>query len=225
MADFDFNRFCLNLLAGKAMPVVDVKNIKGKKVATIDLIDGIFNVPVKSSVLHQVVNMQLANRRAASASVKHRGEVSGSTRKLYRQKGTGRARRGDIKSPLLRGGGVVFGPDGRTYAFSVPKKIRKLALKMALSSKLQTNELIVLDKFDLPQIKTKEFVSVLNALKLINALFVIEEKNENLELSSRNVPDIKVLQSNGLNVYDILKYKTLILVEPVIKDIERRLAA
>jgi large subunit ribosomal protein L4 len=207
------------------MPVLDVKNIKGKKVNTIDLADSIFNVPVKSSVLHQVVNMQLANRRAAVASVKHRGEVRGSTRKLYRQKGTGRARRGDIKSPLLRGGGVVFGPDGRTYAFKVTKKIRRLALKMALSSKLQTDELIVLDKFDLPQVKTRDFVDILSSLKLSNALIVTEEKNENLVLSSRNVPDIKVLQSEGLNVYDILKYKTLILLEPVIKNIERRLAA
>ena len=207
------------------MPVVDVKNIKGKKVTTIDLVDHIFNVPVKSNVLHQVVNMQLANRRAAGASVKHRSDVRGSTRKLYRQKGTGRARRGDIKSPLLRGGGVVFGPDGRTYAFKVPKKIRKLALKMALSSKLQTDELIVLDKFELPQIKTRDFINILSGLKLSNALIVLEEKNDNLELSSRNVPDIKVLQTKGLNVYDILKYKTLILLEPVIKNIERRLAA
>ena len=207
------------------MPVVDVKNIKGKKVTTIDLVDRIFNVPVKSNVLHQVVNMQLANRRAAGASVKHRSDVRGSTRKLYRQKGTGRARRGDIKSPLLRGGGVVFGPDGRTYAFKVPKKIRQLALKMALSSKLQTDELIVLDKFELPQIKTRDFINILSGLKLSNALIVLEEKNDNLELSSRNVPDVKVLQSKGLNVYDILKYKTLILLEPVIKNIERRLAA
>lgn len=207
------------------MPVVDVKNIKGKKVTTIDLVENIFNVPVKSSVLHEVVTMQLANRRAASASVKHRSDVKGSSRKLFRQKGTGRARRGDIKSPLLRGGGVVFGPDGRTYAFKVPKKVRKLALKMALSSKLQANELIVLDKFELKQIKTKDFVDLLSGLNLTNALIVTGEKNENLELSSRNVPDIKVLRSEGLNVYDILKYKTLILLEPVIKNIEGRLAA
>jgi large subunit ribosomal protein L4 len=208
-----------------AMPVVDVKNIKGKKVTTIDLVENIFNVPVKSSVLHEVVTMQLANRRAASASVKHRSDVKGSSRKLFRQKGTGRARRGDIKAPLLRGGGVVFGPDGRIYAFKAPKKVRKLALKMALSSKLQDNELIVLDKFELKQIKTKDFVDLLNGLNLTNALIVTEEKNENLELSSRNVPDIKVLRSEGLNVYDILKYKTLILLESVIKDIEGRLAA
>jgi large subunit ribosomal protein L4 len=208
-----------------AMPVVDVKNIKGKKVTTIDLVENIFNVPVKSSVLHEVVTMQLANRRAANASVKHRSDVKGSSRKLFRQKGTGRARRGDVKSPLLRGGGVVFGPDGRTYAFRVPKKVRKLALKMALSSKLQANELIVLDKFELKQIKTKDFVDLLSGLNLTNALIVTGEKNENLELSSRNLPDIKVLRSEGLNVYDILKYKTLILLEPVIKNIEGRLAA
>ncbi len=207
------------------MPAVDVKNIKGKKVATIDLVEDIFNIPVKSSVLHEVVTMQLANRRSGTASVKHRSDVRGSSRKLFRQKGTGRARSGDIKSPLLRGGGVVFGPDGRKYAFKVPKKVRKLALKMALSSKLQANDLIVLDKFELKQIKTKDVVELLKGLNLTNALIVTAEKNENLELSSRNVPDIKVLRSEGLNVYDILKYKTLILLEPVIKNIEGRLAA
>jgi large subunit ribosomal protein L4 len=198
----------------KAMPAVDVKNIKGKKITTIDLVENIFNVPVKSRVLHEVVTMQLAKRRAATASVKHRSDVKGSTRKLFRQKGTGRARRGDIK-----------GPDGRRYAFKVPKKVRKLALKMALSSKLRANELIVLDKFELKQIKTKDVVGLLKGLNLMNALIVTAEKNENLELSSRNVPDIKVLRSEGLNVYDILKYKTLILLEPVIKNIEGRLAA
>ena len=207
------------------MPAVDVKNIKGKKVATIDLVENIFNVPIKSNVLHEVVTMQLANRRSGTASVKHRSDVQGSSRKLFRQKGTGRARRGDIKAPLLRGGGVVFGPDGRKYAFKVPKKVRKLALKMALSSKLQANDLIVLDKFELKQIKTKDVVAFLSGLKLTNALIVTAEKNENLELSSRNVPDIKVLRSEGLNVYDILKYKTLVLLEPVIKNIEGRLTA
>ena len=207
------------------MPVVNVQNIKGKKVTTVDLADRIFNVPIKPNVLHEVVTMQLANRRAASAMVKNRGDIRGSQRKLYRQKGTGRARRGNIKSPLLRGGGVVFGPGGRVYAFKVPKKVRKLALKMALSSKLQAKEILVLDKFELKQIKTKDFVDVLNSLKLSDTLIVTDEKNENLELSSRNVPDVKVIRSEGLNVYDILKYKTLILLEPAIKNIEGRLAA
>ncbi len=207
------------------MPVVDVQNTKGKKVTTIELGENIFNVPVKPSVLHEIVTMQLANRRAATAAVKHRSDVRGSRRKLFRQKGTGRARRGDAKSPLLRGGGVVFGPDGRRYAFKAPKKVRKLALKMALSSKLNASELIVLDKIDLKQIKTKDFVEILKSLKLTDTLIVTDAKNQNLERSSRNVPNVKVLRPEGLNVYDILKYKTLILLEPAIKHIERRLAA
>lgn len=206
------------------MPTVAVQNIKGKQVSQAELADHIFNVEVKKNVLHDVVNMQLANRRAASASVKHRSDIRGSRRKLYRQKGTGRARRGDIKSPLLRGGGVVFGPDGRKYAHKVPKKIRKLALKMALSSKLQTDSLIVLDQFDLSEIKTKAFVSVMDALKLDNVLVVTAEPNENLELSSRNLPAVKVLRSEGLNVYDILKFRTLVLTEPAVKSIEGRLS-
>jgi large subunit ribosomal protein L4 len=207
------------------MPVIDVKNTKGKKVTTVDLAENIFNVPVKPSVLHEVVTMQLANRRTAKAAVKHRSDVRGSGRKLFRQKGTGRARRGDIKSPLLRGGGVVFGPDGRSYAFRAPKKVRKLALKMALSSKLQAKEIVVVDKFELEQIKTKDFVDILKNLKLTKTLIVTEGENENLERSSRNVPGVKVLRHEGLNVYDILKYKTLILLEPAIKHIEGRLAA
>ncbi len=207
------------------MPVVDVRNTKGKKVTTVDLAENIFNVSVKPSVLHEVVTMQLANRRAATAAVKHRSDVKGSRRKLFRQKGTGRARRGDIKAPLLRGGGVVFGPDGRKYAFKAPKKVRKLALRMALSSKLSASKLLVLDKIELEQIKTKDFVEVLKNLKLDNTLIVADAQNRNLKLSSRNVPNVKVLQADGLNVYDILKYKTLILLEPAIKNIERRLAA
>jgi len=207
------------------MPVLDVQNVKGKQISQVELADDIFSVPVKSSVLHEVVTMQLANRRAATAAVKHRSDVRGSRRKLYRQKGTGRARRGDIKSPLLRGGGVVFGPDGRRYKYQVPKKVKKLALKMALSSKLSEKELVVLDRFDLEEIKTREFVGTLDALKLKSALIVTDEKNENLEMSSRNVPGVKVLRSEGLNVFDILKYRTLVLLEPAVKNIEGRLRA
>ena len=207
------------------MPVLDVQNVEGKKISQVELADDVFSVPVKTSVLHQVVTMQLANRRAGTAAAKHRGDVTGSRRKLYRQKGTGRARRGDIKSPLLRGGGVVFGPDDRNYTQKVSKKVRKLALKMALSSKLKENELMVLDQFELEKIKTGAFVDVLKTLKLKNALFVTEKENENLELSSRNVPDVKVLRSEGLNVHDILKYRTLVLLEPAVKNIEGRLSA
>ncbi len=207
------------------MSVLDVQNVKGKQISQVELADDVFSVPVKPSVLHEVVTMQLANRRAGTAAVKHRSDITGSRRKLYRQKGTGRARRGDIKSPLLRGGGVVFGPDGRNYKYQVPKKVKKLALKMALSSKLNEKELVVLDRFELEEIKTKEFVGVLDALKLKSALIVTDEKNENLELSSRNVRGVKVLRREGLNVYDILKYRTLVLLEPAVKNIEGRLQA
>ena len=205
------------------MAVVDVQNINGEKVSQMDLADSIFNVPLKGSILHEVVIMQLARRRSGSASVKHRSDIKGSGRKLFRQKGTGRARRGNIKSPLLRGGGVAFGPDPKSYSYNVPKKVRKLALKMALTSRFQGNAIVVLDRFELEKIKTRKFVEVLNSLNVKNALIVTDKKNENLELSSRNVPGVKVLRIEGLNVYDILKYKNLILAEPSIKVIEGRL--
>jgi large subunit ribosomal protein L4 len=205
------------------MAVVNVINSKAQKVSQIDLVDAIFNIPVNGSILHEVVTMQLASRRSGSASVKHRSDVKGSGRKLFRQKGTGRARRGDIKSPLLRGGGSTFGPDPRSYAYKVPKKVRRLALKMALSSKLKQENLVVLDELGLDTIKTREFVTVMNALNTKNALIITEKKNETLELSARNVPNIKVLRVEGLNVYDILKYENVVLLESSIKSIEGRL--
>ena len=205
------------------MAVVDVINTKGEKVSERQLVDELFNVPASKSVLHEVVVMQQASRRAGSASVKHRSDVRGSSRKLFRQKGTGRARRGDIKSPLLRGGGSTFGPDPRSYAYRPPKKVRKLALKMALSSKLKEQQLLVLDRMDLEQAKTREFIKIIDALKIDNALIVTDKKDINLELSSRNVPNIKILRSEGLNVYDILKYRNLVLLEPAINAIEGRL--
>jgi len=207
------------------MPVIDVQNIKGQQVSQVELADDVFSIPVKSSVLHEVVTMQLSNRRAGTAAVKHRSDVRGSGKKLFRQKGTGRARRGNIKSPLLRGGGVVFGPDNRNYSYKVPKKVRKLALKMALSSKLRENELVVLDQFELVEVKTKKFADVLKTLKLKSALIVTDKHDDHLDLSSRNVPDVKVLRSEGLNVYDILKFRKLVLLEPALKNIEGRLLA
>lgn len=206
------------------MAVVDVLNSKGEKVSQVELSEEIFNVPVKSSVLHEVVTMQLASRRSGTASVKRRGEVKGSTKKLFRQKGTGRARRGSIKSPLLRGGGVVFGPSPKSYAYKVPKKVRRLALKMALSSKLQENELTVVDQLELDRIKTKAFAEVIRTLDKSNVLLVTEAADEKLILSSRNLPNVKVLKVDGLNVYDILKYKDIILLEPAVKAIEGRLS-
>jgi len=205
------------------MAVVDVQNAKGDKVSQIDLADSIFNIEVKKSVLHQVVKMQLACRRSGTASVKNRSDVKGSTRKLFRQKGTGNARPGDIKSPLRRGGGVVFGPTQRSYAIKLPKKVRRLALKMALSSKYRSDKISVLDQFGLDQIKTKKFLEVTSALNTPNVLIVTAEKDTNLELSARNVPGVKVIRSEGLNVYDILNYQNLILLESSVKGIEGRL--
>lgn len=205
------------------MATVDVINTSGNKVASAELADSVFDVPVKKCVLHQVVTAQLASKRAGTATVKNRSDVVGSTRKLYRQKGTGRARRGDIKSPVLRGGGVVFGPHPRSYDKKVTKKVKRLALKMALSCKLKENELVVIDRFEMDRIKTKDFFGIAKSLAAFNALIVTSDKNNNLELSSRNVPGIKVLRSEGLNVYDILKHKKLILLESAIKVIEGRL--
>jgi large subunit ribosomal protein L4 len=207
------------------MAVIEVKNTNGDKVSEIELSDEIFNVPVKKSILHEVVRMQMAARRRGTASVKNRSDVAGSTVKLYRQKGTGRARRGDIKSPILRGGGVIFGPEVRSYAFKVPKKVRRLALKMALSSKMQSKSIIVLDGFALDQVKTKFVASTLKRLDLKKSLIITEARDETLELSSRNIPGVKVLRAEGLNVYDILNHETLVLIESSIKQIEGRFAA
>ena len=204
------------------MALIDIVDIQGQKVSEIELADDIFNVSVRGDILHAIVVMQLASRRAGTAKVKRRGEVQGSTRKLFRQKGTGRARRGDIRSPLLRGGGVTFGPAPRSYAYHLPKKVRKLALKMALSSKYQDQALIVVQDMDLPEIKTKTFLKMADALCAKNALFITDTKRENLELSSRNVPKTKVLRHEGLNVYDILKHEKLVVSASSLKDIEGR---
>jgi len=206
------------------MAVIDVINQQGDKVSQIELSDEIFDVPVKASVLHEVVRMQLAAKRSGTAAVKHRGEVKGSTKKLFRQKGTGRARRGSIKSPLLRGGGSVFGPDPRSYAFKVPKKVRKLALKMALTSKLKENNLVVLNELEFDEIKTRKFVEVMQALDVRKALIVTDKENERLEKSSRNVPHVKVLRGEGINVYDLLNHDKLILLESSVAAIQGRLA-
>ena len=206
------------------MAVLDVLNIQGEKVSETELVDTIFDIPVKASVLHEVVTMQLAKKRSGCASVKHRSDITGSRKKLFRQGGSASVRRPAITSPLLRGGGSVFGPDPRSYAYKVSKKVRRLALKMALSSKLNLGNVVVLNEFELDRIKTKEVINALNTLDAKDALIVTEKENEKLEISSRNIQGIKVLRSVGLNVYDILKYEKLILIEPSIKEIEGRLS-
>lgn len=205
------------------MGMVDVYNIKGEKISEADLSPDIFEVPVKNHLLHQVVVMQLANRRSGTASTKERSDVRGGGRKPYRQKGTGRARAGTMRSPLMRGGGTVFGPLPRSFAQKVSKKMRRHALKMALATKCRENTLVILDRFDLGEIKTKRFMEVMKNLKTDNALIVTDTANETLERSSRNVPDIKILRTEGLNVYDILKFKHLVLLESALKKIEERL--
>lgn len=206
------------------MAAVDVINHTGDKVSETQLPDHIFNTPVKKSILHQVVRSQLAARREGTAACRTRGMVKGSTKKLFRQKGTGNARAGSVKSPLRKGGGVIFGPSPRSYEFKVPKKVRKLALKMALSSKLEGENLYVIDDFNIQAIKTKALAQTLKTLELSNLLIVSDGDDENLLLSARNIPDVKVIKTQGLNVLDILKYKNLLLAEPSIKNIEGRLS-
>jgi large subunit ribosomal protein L4 len=205
------------------MAAVEVIDRAGEKVSKIDLSDDIFNTPVKKSVLHDVVRMQLAKRRSGTAKVKGRSEIVGSTKKLYRQKGTGNARSGDVKSPLRRGGGVIFGPTQRSYSHKIPKKVRLKALKMALSSKLEAGELLVIDDFKLDKIKTKEIAMILKDLNLKKTLIVSDSDDQNVFLSVRNIPDVKLIKTAGLNVYDILKYDNLLVTESAVKGIEGRL--
>lgn len=204
------------------MAAVDVLNSAGEKVSEAQLSDDVFSIPVKTSVLHQVVRSQLVAKRSGTAASKTRGMVKGSTRKLFRQKGTGNARAGSVKSPLRKGGGVIFGPHQRSYEIKVPKKVKKLALKMALSAKVEDKSIYVIDDFKLDTVKTKNLVNVLNALNLNDTLIVSDDQDNNLALSSRNISDIKVIRSEGLNVYDILKFKNLLLVESSIQNIEGR---
>jgi large subunit ribosomal protein L4 len=167
--------------------------------------------------------MQLANRRAGTASTKTRTEVRGGGAKPYRQKGTGRARAGTNTSPLWRGGGVIFGPKPRDYSYKLPKKVRRLGVRMALSARFSEDNLTVLDGFDLADIKTKQFVEIMKKLNIENGLIVIPGKNENLEKSSRNVQGYKVIQADGLNVYDILLHRRLVLLQPCLGQLEERL--
>ena len=206
------------------MPTVDVYNIQKEKVGELDLKDEIFGVEVQGHLLHEVVTWQLACRRSGTACTKTRAEVHGGGRKPWRQKGTGRARVGSNRSPLWRGGGIVFGPRPRSYAYTLPKKVRRLALKMALSSKLANGQLVVLDAYPHTTPKTKDFLEVLRAFDLSKALFVTQEDNRALTLSARNVPYVQVMPPAGLNVYDILKHTHLVLFSPALSAIEARLA-
>lgn len=206
------------------MAVCDVVNIHADKVGEIDLNDSVFNVEVNVGILHEVVCMQRANRRSGNACTKTRGEVSGGGAKPWRQKGTGRARAGSRTSPVWRGGGTVFGPQPRDYSYTMPKKVKRLALKMALSARNKEGNLVVVDAFELSQVKSKEFVGIMNKFDFDNCLIVTNGNNDNLVLSARNVVGYKVLPVAGLNVYDILKYSKLMLVQSSLDQIEERLS-
>lgn len=205
------------------METIHVHNIENEIVGEIELNEALFGVAVRPHILHDVVQMQRANRRQGTACTKTRSEVSGSSKKPWRQKGTGRARSGSRKSPIWRGGGTVFGPKPRDYGYLLPKKVRRLALKMALSARCAEKNLIVLEGFDMETIKTKEFVRVMQNLAVENGLVITTEKDDMLVKSSRNVPGFKTLPVEGLNVYDILLHRRLIILKPSIDSLEKRL--
>jgi large subunit ribosomal protein L4 len=206
------------------MTVVDVYNLEKEKVSEVELKDEIFGVPIKKHLLHQVVVEQTANRRSGTASVKSRSEVKASGSKLWRQKGTGRARVGSAASPTRRGGGVAFGPVPRSYRTKVPKKVKKAALRMALTDKVLSDQLLVVENFSLAEIKTKRFVEIMKGFDVSKALIVTGDKSLNLEKSSKNVPWVKVMRHQGLNVYDLLRFDHLFLEHSAIEKIEEALA-
>jgi large subunit ribosomal protein L4 len=203
------------------MPTVAVYNTNGEQVGQINLKQEVFGVDVRKDILHRVVTMQLANKRVGTASTKTRSEVRGGGIKPWRQKGTGRARHGSIRSPIWTGGGIVFGPHPKSYRISIPKKIKRLAMKSALSSKVVDNEIIVLDEIQMDQPKTREFVKILNNLNVTDkALVVLANKDENVEKSARNIPGVKTTLANTLNVYDILNCGRLILTKGAVEKVE-----
>ena len=202
------------------MANVKVYNIEGKEVGTIELNDAIFGVEVNEHLMHMAVVQQLANKRQGTQKAKTRSEVSGGGRKPWRQKGTGHARQGSTRAPQWTGGGVVFAPTPRDYSFKLNKKEKRAALKSALSSRVEAEKFIVVDEMKFEEIKTKNFQTMLNNLSVAKALVVIEEGNTNAVLSARNIADVKTAGTNTINVYDILKYNTVIVSKAALATIE-----
>ena len=199
---------------------VDVLNMEGKKVGDVELNENVFGVEVNDVVVHSVLVNFLANQRQGTQSTKTRAEVRGGGRKPWRQKGTGRARQGSIRAPQWTKGGIALGPKPRSYRYKVPKKMRQLAIKSVLTSKVKEGNLIVVDKLELNDIKTKEMVKVLNNLKANKALVMLNEKNLNVQASARNIENVKTTLVETINVYDLLKYNTLVLTQDAVKKIE-----
>ena len=202
------------------MAKVSVYNIEGKEVDTIELNDAVFGVEVNEHLLHMAVVNQLANKRQGTQKAKTRSEVSGGGRKPWRQKGTGHARQGSTRSPQWTGGGVVFAPTPRDYSFKLNKKEKRAALKSALTTRVLENKFIVLDEMNFGEIKTKNFQNMLNNLEVSKALVVLEDGNTNAALSARNIANVKTAWTNTINVYDILKYNTVIVTKAVVATIE-----
>ena len=202
------------------MANVSVYNIEGKEVGSIELNDAVFGVEVNEHLVHMAVVNQLANNRQGTQSAKTRSEVSGGGRKPWRQKGTGHARQGSTRSPQWTGGGVVFAPKPRDYSFKMNKKEKRIALLSALSSKVADNKIVVLDSFNLDEVKTKKFAEVMSNLKVDKALVVIEGENKNVVLSGRNIPTVKVSATNEINTYDVLKYETLVVTKAAVEKLE-----
>lgn len=207
------------------MPKVALLNQSGSQVGDVELSEAVFGIEPNEAVLHQAVVMQQASLRQGTHKVKGRSEVRGGGRKPWRQKGTGRARQGSIRSPQWVGGGVVFGPTPRSYSFSLPKKVRRLAIKSALSSKVKAEEIVVLEDLALATPKTKEMVAVLaNISAQGKALVVTADYNETVALSARNIPGVKFIEANGVNVLDVLKHDKLVITKGAVEKIEEVLA-
>ena len=202
------------------MAQLDVYNLSREKVGTINVDDSVFGVEVREHLYYEVVRMQQASKRQGSACTKTRAEVAYSTAKLFKQKGTGRARRGSRKAATLRGGGTVFGPRPRDYSYRVPRSMRKAALRSALSGRMQESRVVVVEDFELAEIKTKGLLAVLNRFELSNALIVDDRSNENLKKSAKNLKKFKFLATEGLNVYDLLKFDVLVVTKSSVAQIE-----
>ncbi len=202
------------------MAKVSVYNIEGKVVGDMELNDAVFGVEVNEHLVHMAVVSQLANNRQGTQSAKTRAEVRGGGRKPWRQKGTGHARQGSTRAPQWTGGGVVFAPKPRDYSFKMNKKEKNIALKSALTSRVAENKIIVLDSIKFEEIKTKNMVAVLDNLKVNKALVVLNDNDQNVVLSARNIPNVKTASTNTINVYDILKYDQLIVTKDAVATIE-----
>ena len=203
------------------MPKIDVYNIEGKKVSDIELADSVFGIEPNEKIVHSVLVNYMANQRQGTSNTKTRAEVSGGGRKPWKQKGTGRARQGSIRSPLWFKGGIALGPKPRDYSYRVNKKERRLAVRSVLSSKVLENNLVVVDSMNFDAIKTKNMVSALNNLKVEGkTLIVLPEKNENVQKSARNIEGVKTSLVNTINVYDLLKYNKLVLTVDAVKSLE-----